>query len=154
MSTEFDQIIKDGVNLYSVLEIPTEPRAKELSKILPTDIKKRYRTLALKYHPDKHPNEPEIVHKFYQLSVATHILTNEALKKRYDTWLIRHSETLLKRDNKERKELIEKLNEKEKLNERKNQYDLNDIQRYGETLRKLKYFQLPYGCLLYTSRCV
>ncbi|MEG2247657.1 MAG: DnaJ domain-containing protein, partial [Akkermansia sp.] len=42
-----------------------------------SEIKKAYRKLALKYHPDRNPNEASAEEKFKELGEAYEILSNE-----------------------------------------------------------------------------
>ena len=48
------------------------------------EIKKAYRTLAFKYHPDRNPDNPEAEEKFKQISAAYDVLGDESKRKDYD----------------------------------------------------------------------
>mgnify|MGYP001474423450 CR=1 FL=1 len=48
------------------------------------EIKKAYRKLALKYHPDKNKGDKNSEDKFKEASEAYHILSNEERKAKYD----------------------------------------------------------------------
>lgn len=53
------------------------------------DIKKAYRKLALKYHPDRNPDSTDAEEKFKELGEAYAILSNEQKRKSYDRFGIR-----------------------------------------------------------------
>lgn len=63
---------------YEVLEVSREASAGE--------IKKSYRKLALKYHPDRNQDNPEAEEKFKEASEAYDVLSNEDKKKIYDAY--------------------------------------------------------------------
>ncbi|MBT6324539.1 MAG: DnaJ domain-containing protein, partial [Bdellovibrionales bacterium] len=48
------------------------------------EIKKAYRKLAMKYHPDKNPDNKEAESKFKEASEAAEILLSDEKKSRYD----------------------------------------------------------------------
>ena len=48
------------------------------------DIKKAYRKLALKYHPDKNKGDKSSEEKFKEASEAYHVLSDEKRKANYD----------------------------------------------------------------------
>ena len=50
------------------------------------DIKKAYRKLARKLHPDINPNDKEAQAKFQQLNEANTVLNNPEKRKKYDTY--------------------------------------------------------------------
>ena len=49
-----------------------------------TEIKKAYRKVALKYHPDKNPGDKEAEEKFKEAAEAYDVLSNEEKRRRYD----------------------------------------------------------------------
>ncbi|KAJ8910094.1 hypothetical protein NQ315_013231 [Exocentrus adspersus] len=67
-----------GDSLYEVLALPKTATSDE--------IKKTYRRLALKYHPDKNPNNPEAAEKFKEVNRAHSILSDATKRNIYDNY--------------------------------------------------------------------
>jgi len=67
-----------GTELYKILEV--SPDASE------ADIKKAYRKLAVKYHPDKNQGDAAAAEKFKEISAAYDVLSDPEKKKIYDTY--------------------------------------------------------------------
>src|SRR3546814_3998348 len=61
---------------YDILGIPRNAGVDE--------IKKAYRKMAIKYHPDKNPGDKEAEEKFKEAAEAYEILSNAEKRKRYD----------------------------------------------------------------------
>jgi DnaJ-class molecular chaperone len=64
-------------NFYEVLGVP-ETASQE-------DIKKAYRQLSLKYHPDRNGNSAESTTKFQSISAAYDVLGDEEKRRQHDT---------------------------------------------------------------------
>lgn len=61
---------------YEVLGVKKDASSEE--------IKKAYRSLALKYHPDRNPGDKEAEDKFKEITEAYEILSDESKRKNYD----------------------------------------------------------------------
>lgn len=48
------------------------------------DIKKAYRRLAIKFHPDKNPDDPHAEERFKEIAIAYQTLSDPALRKKYN----------------------------------------------------------------------
>jgi curved DNA-binding protein len=66
------------VDYYKILELE--------KNALPEDIKKAYRKLARKYHPDLNPNDKEAHKKFQQINEANEVLSDPENRKKYDQY--------------------------------------------------------------------
>jgi molecular chaperone DnaJ len=61
---------------YSVLGVPASAKQDE--------IKKQYRKLAAKHHPDKNPSDPKAAERFKEISEAYQVLGDAEKRKQYD----------------------------------------------------------------------
>lgn len=68
----------DFIDYYKILDIPKTASDDE--------IKKAYRKLARKMHPDLNPNDPEANKKFQQLNEANEVLSDPDKRKKYDQY--------------------------------------------------------------------
>jgi curved DNA-binding protein len=66
------------IDYYKILGIPKTATEK--------DIKKAYRKLARKLHPDLNPNDKEAERKFKQINEANEVLSNPENRKKYDKY--------------------------------------------------------------------
>ena len=66
------------IDYYSILGV--DKNASE------EDIKKAYRKLARKYHPDLNPNDKDAKVKFQQINEANEVLSNPENRKKYDEY--------------------------------------------------------------------
>lgn len=66
------------IDYYKVLGVPKDASAAE--------IKKAYRKLARKYHPDVNPNDAAAERKFKEINEANEVLSNPENRKKYDQY--------------------------------------------------------------------
>lgn len=66
------------IDYYSILGVERKATAD--------DIKKAYRKLARKFHPDVNPNNPEAHSKFQQINEANEVLSDPEKRKKYDEY--------------------------------------------------------------------
>ncbi|XP_051892449.1 dnaJ homolog subfamily C member 5-like [Pristis pectinata] len=67
-----------GETLYRILHLSR--------KSSPEEVKAAYRKLALRYHPDKNPDDPTAAEKFKEINRAHSILSDEKKKRIYDSY--------------------------------------------------------------------
>jgi len=75
---DVSRLSRSGNSLYELLDIPKASTD--------ADIKKKYRKLALKYHPDKNPNNEEAEEMFKKINHANSILSDEKKRQLYDEY--------------------------------------------------------------------
>jgi DnaJ-class molecular chaperone len=63
-------------NYYEILGVQKD--------ISPLDLKKRFRTLLISQHPDKHPDNPEIYQAFLLITEAYEVLSDPSKRQLYD----------------------------------------------------------------------
>ena len=63
---------------YEVLGVPSSATDEE--------VKKAYRNLARKYHPDLNPNDPTAKQKFQEINEANEVLSDPEKRKKYDAY--------------------------------------------------------------------
>jgi curved DNA-binding protein len=68
----------DFIDYYKILEIDKNATVD--------DIKKAYRKLARKFHPDLNPNDKEAHKKFQQINEANEVLSDPEKRKKYDQY--------------------------------------------------------------------
>ncbi|PBJ12272.1 DnaJ C-terminal domain-containing protein [Flavobacterium sp. ACN6] len=68
----------DYIDYYKVLDVTKAATEAE--------IKKAYRKLARKYHPDLNPNDKEAEKKFKEINEANEVLSNPENRKKYDKY--------------------------------------------------------------------
>lgn len=68
----------DYIDYYKILELKKDASTE--------DIKKAYRKLARKHHPDLNPNNAEANKKFQQINEANEVLSDPEKRKKYDKY--------------------------------------------------------------------
>ncbi len=75
---EGDEVVMKGENYYNILGVNKSASG--------ADIKKSYRKLAMKYHPDKTKGDTVSENKFKKISEAYAVLSDEHKRKQYDNF--------------------------------------------------------------------
>ena len=72
-------LLEDEADYYEVLGVSVHASRN--------DIKKAFRRLSLKWHPDVNPTAPDAAERFLQIQQAYEVLSNEKLRNHYDNRL-------------------------------------------------------------------
>ncbi|WP_315076463.1 DnaJ domain-containing protein [uncultured Clostridium sp.] len=108
-------------NYYKILGVSESANKDE--------IKKAFRNLAKKYHPDKNKDNPDAIEMFQQINEAYEILSNESSREEYDKKLNKQNSNSQKNENKNNSK---KSQGKSKENSNKGDA-LNDLNQYFES---------------------
>mmetsp|Transcript_5881 Transcript_5881/g.17405 ORF Transcript_5881/g.17405 Transcript_5881/m.17405 type:complete len:439 (+) Transcript_5881:561-1877(+) len=68
-----------NVRYYQILGLPRTDAS-------PADIKRGYKKMSLKYHPDRNPEDPDATTKFQEVSHAYSVLSQPRLRQVYDSY--------------------------------------------------------------------
>ncbi|SCU95821.1 LAFA_0G02498g1_1 [Lachancea sp. 'fantastica'] len=141
---DLEAALKQRVDLYKTLDIEIVT-PDDLSKVTSLQIRRKFRQKALRYHPDKNPDQDAAV-KFRLLNEAVEILENSATRKAYDSW---YNGNFIKQREVDRNIQLQReklhLREEAAVSQPYQSLDLSDYEKYGQTLRKMKHFKIPYG---------
>ncbi|WP_160685642.1 DnaJ domain-containing protein [Clostridium sp. C2-6-12] len=108
---------------YKILGIPMTATGAE--------IKKAFRSLAKKYHPDRNPDDKEALRKFQEVNEAYEVLSNEDSRNKYNNERSNNKEN---NSNKETKSRNNKSDNNKKYQDK------------GESIENLnKYFESFFG---------
>lgn len=132
MDRRIKDVVDRNVDLYALLGLDlTEVANRGGPQAITTDeIRSKYKQMAFVYHPDKNTNDSDNS-KFHEISVAIQILTDKSLRDEYDHWY-------------HRKNFLQKKQVSETSIYR-NADSIAAVQEYGEMLRKMKHFKVPFG---------
>ncbi|AAS54031.1 AFR659Wp [Eremothecium gossypii ATCC 10895] len=135
-------VIGGGKDLYALLEVSISS-PEELEAVDAAQLRAQFRRLALRYHPDKRRDDTQQNDKFVSVQKAYDILSNSSLRATYNRWL---SCRLF--GDPERRRLVRELHQREQLQVRQKEpmdKDIQNIQSYGQLLRKMRHLRIPYG---------
>src|SRR5688572_17618048 len=71
-------MLMEFMDYYKILEVDKNASVE--------DIKKAYRKLARKFHPDLNPNDDQAKKKFQQINEANEVLSDPEKRKKYDKY--------------------------------------------------------------------
>ncbi|KAJ7074539.1 DnaJ-domain-containing protein [Mycena amicta] len=75
---------------YGTQERPLETGYYDILGLTPTasteDVKKAYRRMAIKHHPDKNPDDPHAEERFKEIAIAYQTLSDPELRRKYNEY--------------------------------------------------------------------
>ncbi|XP_060068433.1 dnaJ homolog subfamily C member 17-like [Ylistrum balloti] len=120
------------LDLYAILSVDENATEKEIVKA--------YRKQALKWHPDKNPDNPEAVEVFHKLSKALEILTDAPARVAYDK--IQKAKKAAEKRHKEldskRKKLKEDLEFRENAAQSQKDLDISVKKNFQAEIERLR----------------
>lgn len=119
---------------YLILEIPFGSSNEA--------VKKSYRQLALKWHPDKH-RDKDTTKKFQEINEAYRILSDEEARSRYDREYVRYKEFVNQKKTEENKTdssyVRNQNNEKSENKEQRREHKANEDEKKKQYTKKEEY---------------